>query len=406
MMKGRATMVQGKIGNKKKQQEEKFGRNQKENCPVCGKIGTHSELSRHIMNSRGELQHQLFIADQDNLIIEKFDASGDSCSINELSFSEGIFCSTSYVRKLLNRLRPYWKVKAIEYHSIDTSKQYDDGRRRRPDKFSDGTWKASKDLGTGCYMPRQKRNAVIDAFFYDMCINDVAKKIGCKNETVTKIWKEEFSVDKYDDRLNRTYRFLKPTKEAVIQIEKLFNSDKSAYEVADLFDTNSLHVAKIWKQKYTSESYAERVKRMKKEGILKSLRKMGEMSASGHGSRPEYECYMALITALPNEKIIHHDMDIAPPYEIDIAIYNRRLIISWDGPSHRKPIFGDKAFRKACRRDAAKLEILNKANWNVVVVDDDCKKFRYLDMKKIVSTILETSSGFHRIAIDERGQLR
>jgi len=396
-------MVKGKVGNRKFMLEAKFGRTGIEKCPVCGKSGTRSKLSRHIMNSRGEPRHEEFMAEQDKILLANFDATDAmNFSVEALSFFPGIYCSESHVRALLTTFRSQWKEKAKIHRSTDTSRQYGDGRRKRQTTFGKG-WKASKDLGTGNYMSKEKRESILAAFASDKQINEIAKEIGCKNETVSKIWKEEFSDEEYNSRLDRTWRFIKPSKEDENAILKLFKSKESCKEIARRFETHVYHVKRIWEEKFGEEAYAKRAKEMRALGILKSLEAMGRMTASGQGSRPEYECFLELSSRIVGVR--HHDMDIAPPYEVDISVRDRKLAILWDGPLHRYPIFGTDRLKLVKRRDAGKIALLRNAGWTVVVIEDDCKKFKYMDMRKVVSMVLAAKSSLYKVIVGVHGDI-
>jgi hypothetical protein len=391
-------------GSAKTDLERRHGRDSEESCPVCGKDGTRSSLSRHVMAS-SDTGHKAFVEVQDLGILDLFDhMDAGAFSVVALALSPGIFCSPAHVRKLLSQHRLEWKDKARVHRTIDTAKQHADGRRKKVGMFANG-WKASKELGTGNYMPRWKRDAIIGAFGSDKTINCVARSIGCKNGTVAKIWREEFSETEYEARINRTWRFLKPSPDLETGIRALFLSDESRNEVAKRFGTSPDHVERIWKHDFGKEAYDARCARMRKLGISKSWDAMGRMTSSGQGSQPEFACFQGLVRIFGSETI-HHDTDSLPPYELDVSVPGRRMAVLWDGPSHRKPIFGDKALAKVAERDRRKRQLLAEGGWIVVVVEDDCRKFRYIDMEAIVSRIAPLDSpGIHRIAVGEHGEL-
>jgi hypothetical protein len=399
-------MTQGRYGQRQQNLEKKFGRHAIENCPVCGRRDHHSRIVRHLMSSRKNPAHGHFIEDQDNRILCLYDdmdaAFFDICAI---AFADGIFCSPSHVRKIISQQRPDWKKKSNQKRSIDTSRQYEDGRRKRPTQFSDGSWKASKELGTGCYMNRDKRHAIINAFHSDARIKNVAAQIGCKSETVSKIWKEEFGKEAYETRLDRTWRFRKPSIEFERQIISLFSSDKSAHEIASIFKIHSYHVAEIWKKTYSKKAYKQRMLRMRKLGILKSLKVMGGMAVSG--SRPEQACF-EILSKICCTEVIHHDMETLPSYEIDITLPQWKTAVCWDGPMHRRPIFGQKKLIRVMRRDADKRKTLLQMGWTVVVVEDECKKFKCFDMEAVASAIMDEAAfgGLKKIIIDSGGRMR
>jgi hypothetical protein len=400
-------VTKGKIGDRQKKLEKKFNRDKIEQCPICGRKDVYTKLVRHIMNSRGNQEHEEFISTQDNKILYIFDNVSDyNCSIDMIAFSPGMFCSSSHVRMVLNLLRPDWKKKTNAYRSRDTKEQYSDGRRKKSHIFGKG-WKASEELGTGNYMSCKKRNAIIQAFSSNKQIKEIAAEINCKSETIIKIWREKFSDIEYEARLDKTWRFLKPSAEAIKQIEILFNSDKSCREVSVQFNTSFKHIETIWRRVFGNERYSERADRMRKLGIIKSLEAMGRMTSSGQGSQPEYECFKKLSVMLPGNIVIHHDMDILPPFEIDISIPSKKMVILWDGPLHRHPIFGQSRLEKVQYRDEKKTKTLKEKGWVVIVVEDDCKKFKYINMDTIASNIISiTTSGIHKIAIGEKGELR
>lgn len=378
-------MTQGKVSERKFKIEEKFGRNEIETCPVCGKQGSHSFLARHVMNSRKEPKHGEFCDKQDEKILELFDnISVEEFSLYKIALYQGMYCSCSYARRILNKFRPGWLEKSHDHHIIDTSNQYKDGRRTVQHIFGNG-WKASKELGTGCYMSREKRDSIIEAFKSDDMINKISETIGCKQETITKIWREEYGREECEKRLDRLYRFLKPSQENEQKIISLFNSDISMKEIADKFGTSGEHVRNIFVENFGKDQTDERAVKMKKLALLKMFKTIGNAAIAG--SRPEIECYRLIKESYPNT--ILHDVDTIPPYEIDISIPDKKVAIEWNGPTHRFPIFGQKAFDKVLRNDAIKIQKLTSMGWVIISVDDDYKKFKPLIIKQTVEEIKE-----------------
>lgn len=60
-----------------------------------------------------------------------------------------------------------------------------------------------------------------------------------------------------------------------------------------------------------------------------------------------------------------------PRLEIDISIPDKKIAISWDGIGHRKPVFGEKAFKKVCKNDIKRDEVLKNTNWKYISVIDN-----------------------------------
>ena len=399
-------MTQGRAGNRQMKLAQKFGRTGIEQCPVCGIKNLVSTLSRHIMNSRGNKAHEDFMAEQDQKILAAFDdADCESFSVEVLAFLPGVFCSTAHVRKLLNQFRPAWRDKARTRRKLDTERQYVDGRRKKATVFGNG-WKASKELGTGNYMSRQKRDAIIRAFSSDKKIKEVAAETACKAETVIKVWREEFSESEYKARLDRTWRFLKPSLDSEKSILALFESDISCNEIARQFGTAPAYIKSIWEKVFGKEAYRKRAGRMRKLGILKSYEIMGRMTSSGLGSQPEFACFKKLADKF-GDQTVHHDMDSLEPFELDISIPSRKLAVLWDGPSHRRPIFGQKKLEQVQRRDIRKQQQLVARGWTVVVVEDECRKFKHFDMDAVADKIVFFNApGVHRVIVGEHGELQ
>jgi hypothetical protein len=78
-----------------------------------------------------------------------------------------------------------------------------------------------------------------------------------------------------------------------------------------------------------------------------------------------------LVERLPDTEVVHHDYGVVPKLELDITISAMRIAITWDGIGHRKPAFGERAFRKICANDRTRERILSEKGWRHISVVDD-----------------------------------
>ncbi len=153
----------------------------------------------------------------------------------------------------------------------------------------------------------------------------------------------------------------------------LANSDMTLAEIGHEVGVSKSSAANLLKCGLSKEQYGVRTKRMRRlarRHAMESLVRAGKL-----GSRPENEFYKLLRLALAT-KVIHHDFDILPPFEIDITLPQLKVAILWDGVGHRKPVFGESILRKVQNRDRWKRKRLAEIDWMVFEVKDDNSRLR------------------------------
>jgi len=68
--------------------------------------------------------------------------------------------------------------------------------------------------------------------------------------------------------------------------------------------------------------------------------------------------------------MVPNDRKLLDGYEIDISIPGLKLAIEWNGPLHRKPIYGDATLARIQRNDAAKSKLAQERGIELVVIED------------------------------------
>jgi len=344
-------------------------------CPVCNIIS--SNISRHIMNKK-DILHKEFRLKQDKLILNT------NKGVIQLSKQDNIFCSPAYIRKLLKRNIDFKKF-LHTIRSNDTSKQYKDGRRNPNIKIAGWKPKTIKDYGKRV-LSQEKINKIKTLFNSDLTIKDVSKLVGCNNKTTYKYWIEFYGKNKTSKR-NRDVKIKNLSvidKKIKKSLRIMFFTSTSLKEIASKCNISKATVRKFYSQNFSKEDREERLIMVRKEGLRKSLIKCGKNGISG--SEPENLCYKLLKQSF---NVKHHDLDICEPYEIDITIPSKKIAIFWDGPFHRKSIFGENKLKRVKERDNDKIERLCKIGWKVIIIDDDCSKVDKYIVNKTVSKIIE-----------------
>jgi hypothetical protein len=341
-------------------------------CPVCQKMMAKNKLSAHIMNSNKEPSHYKFILDQVKRIKELYHLLPvEICRAEYIIDNDyGIYCSATYIRKIF-RAFPDYKEKINKRFSINVKKQFKDGLRKPPKTFANG-WKQNGRENAGKKVLSQERyDKLLELFHTDLKIIEISNQVGCKHETVARAWKENFTKEEIDARRTRTYCPKKPNKECEAEILKFFYSDQTNMDLVEKYNTLNSHIRNIFVKCYGEEEYEKRMVRTRKLGILKSLKITGKNGQTG--SKAEVYCYNLLNERL--DGVVHHDMDTLPPFEIDITIPSIKVAICWDGPFHRRPIFGENRLKKVQDRDKRKHDTLIKMGLMVIVIEDTTSRF-------------------------------
>lgn len=157
-----------------------------------------------------------------------------------------------------------------------------------------------------------------------------------------------------------------------------FDSDLFSYEIAEKFNICKNSVINIFKE-YSESKYNNRVKRLEPKRLKAS---MDGLKRSGIlGSKRERLFYQQLKKRI-NTKIIHHDYNIVPPYEIDITLPELKIAINWDGIGHFEPIFGEDIFKIVVQRDKYKRRYLKQIGWFTFVINDKINHIKEKDYRK------------------------
>ena len=150
-------------------------------------------------------------------------------------------------------------------------------------------------------------------------------------------------------------------------VAKQFITDKSLAVIGNTYNISMGSVKKIFLEYFGEQKYKNRVERMRVirfKNIFHSLEIAGKF-----GSKPEKKFFDLLRNNLEYD-VIHHDLNLLPPYEIDITIPDLKIAINWNGITHHKPIFGKKYLNKTKFRDRYKKSALIKKDWYVFTIDD------------------------------------
>jgi len=373
------------FGIKKVKEREKVLLSALIKCPVCEKSGSREHILRHLMNSRKENNHNSFIKNQDLKIEQIYKSVADN-DLDPHKVASNLFCSTAHVRKIFSRF-PDYRTKLKNKRSVDVRKQYNDGRRLKPKNFNNG-WKLTKENGGKRFITKKKLERIVILYSSNLTQKAVAKEVQCKEETVNKYWVEKFGKSAVSARNKKTFlaSISKINDKNDKLLKKYFYEDRTKKSLSKEFNVSITTILNFFRKHFTTRERQERAERLQRYGLHKSLRING---LNGHtGSIPENKCYEYLKNKLDAE-VIHHNLDILPPYEIDISIPELKIAICWDGPFHRYPIFGDKKLKRVINRDVKKIKGLLSLGWRIVVVEDDQKKFKSEIVLCTVKTIID-----------------
>jgi hypothetical protein len=368
-------------------------------CPVCKKVGSKSHISRHLMNSIREEKHSTFIKKQDKKIKDIYDNTLDSeLDPYKISHREDLFCSGSYIRKIFSSFSNY-KERFKNKRSIDIKEQYADGRRKRPTQFSNG-WKLNKENGGKRFISKEVQAEVVFLYKSHITQKKIAKRVGCKEETVNKYWAETFGKCAVKTRNRKTFindiSKIKGDKDNLLK--KYFYENRTKRDLAEEFGVSVSTILNFFKKHFTTEERKIRSSRLQKYGLLKSLKINGTNGKTG--SIPENKCY-ELLKSKVEDNITHHNFDILPPYELDITITKKKIAISWDGPFHRYPIFGANKLKKVKNRDIRKINGLLSLGWKIIIIEDNQKKFNPIIISRTVDKIIDSLNSKNAIMIIE-----
>jgi hypothetical protein len=117
-----------------------------------------------------------------------------------------------------------------------------------------------------------------------------------------------------------------------------------------------------WKRKLTQNEICR----------LKDIGKVGGMnSAKNQKKRSSGEEFLNNLFVENKCKTIQNSWDIVKGYEIDIFLPEFNTAISYNGPVHRLPIYGEKRLKQIITRDAYRCRKLKELKVNHIIVDDE-----------------------------------
>lgn len=204
--------------------------------------------------------------------------------------------------------------------------------------------------------------------------SEIAKELNICVNTIGNNIKDDVLCKFKENNKNRNRKFLtdlrapfKLSEEKKQEVAEYFDTDLFPYEIAKIVGLSRNSIDNIFKEIFGIEKYKERVGRLKPIRIKKTFEKLE--IAGKLGSKPENKFYEMLVESL-NIFVKHHDLDIYPPFEIDITIPELKIAICWDGIGHFKPIFGEKIFKVVQNRDEQKRRKLSGDGWIVINIKD------------------------------------
>lgn len=366
------------------------------NCPVCNIYKTKEEIIRHVMSSFNK-GHKEFRIKQDNKIKEIFNNVYDEeFNIKYIINKYNLFCSPSYVRSIFSKM-PNYRERFSKFMSLNMKEQYKIGKRNRPTKFANGM-KFTRENGGKKFISEDKINKILELYKTDITQREIAKTVKCKDETVHKYLIEKFGAKEVSKR-NREAKIKatsKLTNTAKEELKKDFLEAFPKKYLAEKYNVCEHVITYFFRKTFSKEERKKREKRIQRYAILKSLKSCGKKGTVG--SLPENYCYKEL-SRLLNYKIIHHDLDICTPYEVDITIPELKIAISWDGPFHRHPIFGIKVLENNKKRDNNKINKLKKIGWKTIIIEDNCSKFSEIKVRNTVNNIINNLNNENDIII-------
>jgi AraC-like DNA-binding protein len=364
-------------------------------CPVCKKEGNREHIIRHMMNSYGEKKHNIFISQQDEKIRDIYRNIKDE-DLNPHKISQDLFCSASHIRKIFSEFSDY-KQRIVSKKSFDVSKQYVDKIRKKPNSFNNN-WKLSRENGGKRFINEKQIDKIYELYNTKMTQKDIAKNVSCKEETIRKYLVSRFGEKDVAER-NKKAKSLKISKlniDIKINLRSHFFNGSTKKKISEELQLSISTVLSYYRKTFSKQQRETRIKKLNKNSILKSLIVCGKSGITG--SKPENMCYNLIKDNIEN--VIHHDMNICEPYEIDITIPDYKIAVFWDGPFHRRPIFGEKNLQLVQKRDVIKKNKLCSVGWKIIIVNDDHSKLNVECIKKTADAIIKLlSKNFNIITI-------
>ena len=106
------------------------------------------------------------------------------------------------------------------------------------------------------------------------------------------------------------------------------------------------------------------------EKLRESGRKGGINSAKKQPERSKGEIFLANLFIENKYKVSNSVWDLVQGYEIDIFLPELKTAISYNGPVHREPIYGEIRLEQVKRRDEYRCRKLNEMGIKHIIVED------------------------------------
>lgn len=364
------------------------------NCPVCNKeCKNKSGVSSHLFKSKTP-EHIEFVKKLNEEIIKCF-YNYESCITVNKKFP---IVNNGYICNIWRKL-PGYEERKVEMHSR---------RAKRNWPITKEKFKSHKSV------PYSKKKYTVKKEIYEKIISYIdsdltAAKIseicGCNKKTIAKILIKEFGKERYGEYVIRvrkngwksggksnSLKVKDPEKYDMIINE--FNTDMPIRVLTKKYKTWSIIITKCWEDKFGETAVKERKKKIfELQKIHASTN--NPTSAKFVGSKNEILCYELLFKKY-GEIVCHHDYSIIPYLEIDISIKSKNIVITWDGPGHRRPIYGDSCFKKTLKNDKIREDFFKKFDWKYIsVIDDGCYDPKFVEsiVNKIIKLVSKNWTG-------------
>lgn len=364
-------------------------------CPVCNKkFNGKTGLNNHLFKKKNTPEHIEFVKKLNEEIIKCF-YNYESCITVNKKFS---LVSNGYICNIWRQL-PEYEERKIEMHRRRAKRNWpimkENLKKHKSIPYSKKKYTVKKEI-------YEKIISYIDS---DLSAKKIAKICNCNEKTVAKIFIKEFGKEKYDEYVIRVRKSgwksggntnslkVKDPKRYEMIIND-FNTDIPIRELVKKYKTWSIIITKCWKEKFGEIAVSERKCKMLKLQKIHAAEN-NPTSAKFVGSKNEILCYELLFKKY-GEIVCHHDYSIVPYLEIDISIKSKNIVITWDGPGHRRPIYGSICLKKTLKNDKIREDFFKKFNWKHISVIDDGNydpKFVESSVDKIIKLISQNWSG-------------
>lgn len=225
----------------------------------------------------------------------------------------------------------------------------------------------------------------------------VAEQIGCNQSHIVRLI-SKFNKEnpnnpiKKRDKSEAQKTFIERTgkhqREGLVHTED--TKEKISDTMREVYDSEKGDEIREKISQKRHEEWAE-LSDLQKAEVLDNLKQSGRTkSQKGDGSK--FENFLA--DSLKNEGFLVEQRTKAytpgQKFHVDIALYNEKIIIEVDGPTHWSPIYGDAELIKVQEKDKSKDSILNSNGWNVLRVQDasgSTTRARFMRVLEQIETI-------------------